>query len=225
MLTAPAFQQAMLQEIRILRQNYEKDSAGRAFVLSSLGLTDERILALLTEKLGSKLNECLEGKTQNYAGVKAGLETMLRTLGRDERLLDMLHDWREKLLSRLDLTKFVEEWLTCNIQGSNPVWLGPLNAFVDARIDEFVSSVSAQQRFDELLKHFLADELNRHHELIPGLIRERLNEFSDDDLVAFVEGKVEDDLQMIRINGAIVGSMVGMGLYLVVVVVERMWGL
>ena len=225
MLTAPAFQQAMLQEIRILRQNYEKDSAGRAFILSSLGLTDERILALLTEKLGSKLNDCLEGKTQNYAGVKAGLETMLRTLGRDERLLDMLHDWREKLLSRLDLTKFVEEWLTCNIQGSNPVWLGPLNAFVDARIDEFVSSVSAQQRFDELLKHFLADELNRHHELIPGLIRERLNEFSDDDLVAFVEGKVEDDLQMIRINGAIVGSMVGMGLYLVVVVVERMWGL
>ena len=128
-------------------------------------------------------------------------------------------------MSNLDLVPFLQEWLACNIQGSQPLWLEPLNAFVDARLDDFVRSASAQQRFDQFLKNFFADELNRHHELIPGLIRERLNEFSDDALVAFVEGKVEDDLQMIRINGSIVGSLVGMGLYLVVTVVERMWGM
>ena len=225
MMTAPAFQQMVLQEIRILRQSYEKDSAGRAFVLSSIGLTDERILELLTERLDVQLNDWLSGQSQTYAGIKAGLETMLRSLSREDRLTDMLQAYREKLLSNLDLVPFLQEWLACNIQGSQPLWLEPLNAFVDARLDDFVRSASAQQRFDQFLKNFFADELNRHHELIPGLIRERLNEFSDDALVAFVEGKVEDDLQMIRINGSIVGSLVGMGLYLVVTVVERMWGL
>ena len=75
------------------------------------------------------------------------------------------------------------------------------------------------------MKDFLESELTKHHELIPGLIRERLDEFSDDDLVHFVEDKVQDDLQMIRINGSIVGSLVGMGLYLLVWAAERVWGI
>ena len=47
---------------------------------------------------------------------------------------------------------------------------------------------------------------------------------SDDDLVTFAEAKVQDDLQMIRINGAVIGSLVGMGLYILVEFAERMWG-
>jgi len=47
----------------------------------------------------------------------------------------------------------------------------------------------------------------------------------DDALTDFVEGKVADDLQMIRINGSVVGAFVGMGLYLIVWGLERMWGL
>ena len=74
------------------------------------------------------------------------------------------------------------------------------------------------------MKDFLESELEKHHELIPGLIRERLAEFSDDALVEFVEDKVQDDLQMIRINGSIVGSLVGMGLYVLVWAAERVWG-
>ena len=48
---------------------------------------------------------------------------------------------------------------------------------------------------------------------------------SDDELITFVEGKVHTDLQMIRVNGAIVGAFVGMGLSLIVTFAERMWGL
>jgi len=43
--------------------------------------------------------------------------------------------------------------------------------------------------------------------------------------VTFVEDKVQDDLQMIRINGSVVGALVGMGLYVLITLTERMWGL
>ena len=46
-LESPALQQALLEHIRILRESYERDSAGRAFVLASMGLSDEKILNLL----------------------------------------------------------------------------------------------------------------------------------------------------------------------------------
>ena len=110
------------------------------------------------------------------------------------------------------------------LKGESPFWLSSLHAFVEKRIDDFVASKAWQHRFDKLMKDFLESELTKHHDLIPGIIRERLDEFSDDALVQFVEDKVQDDLQMIRINGAVVGSLVGMGLYLLVWVAERVWG-
>ena len=38
------------------------------------------------------------------------------------------------------------------------------------------------------------------------------------------ESRVADDLQMIRINGSLVGAFVGMGLYLLGQAVERVCG-
>lgn len=114
------------------------------------------------------------------------------------------------------------EW---NLKGENPFWLSRLHAFIDAKIDKLAVSRPWQRRLDAILKDFIGSELERHHDVIAALIRERLAEFSDDALVNFVENKVQDDLQMIRINGSIVGALVGIGLYLVVCLMERMWGL
>lgn len=55
------------------------------------------------------------------------------------------------------------------------------------------------------------------------IIEEKLARFSDEKLVQFVEERIADDLQMIRINGSLVGAFVGMILYVVTFMAERMW--
>ena len=45
-LQSPAMQQVLLDNIKVLRKEYEGESAGRAFVLSALGLDDKEILAI-----------------------------------------------------------------------------------------------------------------------------------------------------------------------------------
>lgn len=224
-LAAPAFQQVMLSHISLLRKEYEGDSAGRAFVLELMDLSDEKMLAILNEKMQSQLQELLSGQTQSYASLKAGLETMLMNFSRDESLHKLLKEWKDNLVGKLELEPLLSRWLEANVKGEEPFWLPGLRSFVDSNLDSFVSSAEMQQRFDAKLKDFLEAELAKHHRLIPGIIRERLEEFSDDELVEFVEDKVQDDLQMIRINGAIVGALVGMGLYILVTLAERMWGL
>ena len=224
-LAAPAFQQVMLSHISLLRKEYEGDSAGRAFVLELMDLSDEKMLAILNEKMQSQLQELLSGQTQSYASLKAGLETMLLNFSRDESLHKLLKEWKDNLVGKLELEPLLSRWLEANVKGDAPFWLPGLRSFVDSNLDSFVNSAEMQQRFDAKLKDFLEAELSKHHRLIPGIIRERLDEFSDDELVEFVEDKVQDDLQMIRINGAIVGALVGMGLYILVTLAERMWGL
>ena len=224
-LAAPAFQQVMLSHISLLRKEYEGDSAGRAFVLELMDLSDEKMLAILNEKMQSQLQELLSGQTQSYASLKAGLETMLMNFSRDESLHKLLKEWKDNLVGKLELEPLLSRWLEANVKGEEPFWLPGLRSFVDSNLDNFVNSAEMQQRFDAKLKDFLEAELAKHHRLIPGIIRERLEEFSDEELVEFVEDKVQDDLQMIRINGAIVGALVGMGLYILVTLAERMWGL
>ena len=224
-LAAPAFQQVMLSHISLLRKEYEGDSAGRAFVLELMDLSDEKMLAILNEKMQSQLQELLSGQTQSYASLKAGLETMLMNFSRDESLHKLLKEWKDNLVGKLELEPLLSRWLEANVKGDAPFWLPGLRSFVDSNLDSFVNSAEMQQRFDAKLKDFMEAELAKHHRLIPGIIRERLEEFSDDELVEFVEDKVQDDLQMIRINGAIVGALVGMGLYILVTLAERMWGL
>ena len=225
LLASEPLQEVLLARITRLRQQYEKDSAGRAFVLSSLGITDEKILDMLLVRMQQQLKTMLVEPTESYTGIKAGLEAMLRALSQDVRLRDMLQDRREQLLEHLDIEGGLARWLEENLKGENPFWLPQVHAFLDARIDDFTRSEPWQRRFDRFIKQFVKDELTKHHNLIPGIIRERLDEFSDEELVQFVEAKVQDDLQMIRINGALVGALVGMGLYLVVTLLERMWGL
>ena len=224
-LAAPAFQQVMLSHISLLRKEYEGESAGRAFVLELMDLSDEKILAIVNEKLQKQLQELLSRQTQSYASLKAGFETMLRNFSGDESLHSLLKEWKDNLVARLELEPVLERWLEANVKGEEPFWLPGFQSFVDSTLDSFVHSKEMQHRFDQKLKGFLEAELAKHHSLIPGIIRERLGEFSDDELVEFVESRVQDDLQMIRINGAVVGSLVGMGLYILVTLAERMWGL
>ena len=73
-----------------------------------------------------------------------------------------------------------------------------------------------KEKMDAVIKGWMAKELERHHHTITNMIEERLNGLSDEELVEFTEEKVADDLQMIRINGSVVGSLAGMALYIVV---------
>jgi len=221
-LASPVLHDVLLENVTALRKSYEKDSFGRAFLLSSLGLTDEHITAMICERLAAKVKDIQESDTEAYAAAKADFEMMLIALSHDESLAAALADWKIDLLQSFDIRPLLADWMECNLKGVQPFWVDALDAFIDKKIGVFVSSKPWQRRFDRFVKTFLADELKKHHDAIPGLVRERLDEMSDDKLVAFVEAKVQDDLQMIRINGAIVGSLVGMGLYLLVELAERM---
>ncbi len=223
-IDSPAWQEVLEDNIHVLLESYERGSTVRAFLIGCLGLTDEKVAAMLTKKMHEQIDTYLNGETESYASVKAGFETMLRRFSTDETLLDMMTNWKEHFLGSLDLVPFLEAWLNANVKGEDPFWLPHLNHFVDQKIDQFVRSEHMQHRVDQALKDFAESELKKHHSLIPGLIQERLNELSDEQLIELTESKVQDDLQMIRINGAVVGSMVGMGLFLMVWVIERICG-
>jgi uncharacterized membrane-anchored protein YjiN (DUF445 family) len=56
------------------------------------------------------------------------------------------------------------------------------------------------------------DLLRRHHHQIGLTVRENLEALDPGRLVDMIESRVGNDLQFIRLNGAIVGGLVGVAL-------------
>ncbi|QDR82874.1 DUF445 domain-containing protein [Sporomusa termitida] len=85
--------------------------------------------------------------------------------------------------------------------------------------DELTDDGDRQNKVDTLLIDCLVAWVNKNQGEIGGFIAKWLDGFSDAELVEYIETKVMNDLQMIRINGSIVGGLVGIVLFLIITAV------
>ncbi|MDR3586502.1 MAG: DUF445 domain-containing protein [Desulfosporosinus sp.] len=79
---------------------------------------------------------------------------------------------------------------------------------------------SFRLKVDERVKLTLEKQIGLHHKAIGRMVHEGLDPLTDDKLVELIEDKAGNDLQMIRINGSVVGSLVGMLIYVLGVVLK-----
>jgi uncharacterized membrane-anchored protein YjiN (DUF445 family) len=88
-----------------------------------------------------------------------------------------------------------------------------LSQLVDRKLRDAVLSLldDAEHRevFDRWVRTTAEELLRRHHHQIGLTVRENLDALDADELVARIEQRVGADLQFIRLNGALVGSLIG----------------
>jgi uncharacterized membrane-anchored protein YjiN (DUF445 family) len=72
-----------------------------------------------------------------------------------------------------------------------------------------------KQVTEDWIKTELMQILERYHGVIGGIVREKLQSLNDAGLVESLEDKVGEDLQWIRINGTVIGALVGIIQYMV----------
>jgi len=77
------------------------------------------------------------------------------------------------------------------------------------RLELFRVNIAAQEQLDGWVKNFALELVEQRHGMIGQMVRGSLEKLSDLDLVRQIETKVGQDLQYIRLNGAIVGGFAG----------------
>jgi len=75
------------------------------------------------------------------------------------------------------------------------------------------SNHALRLKVDEKVKLILEKQIGLHHKAIGRMVHEGLDPLTDDKLVELIEDKAGNDLQMIRINGSVVGGLAGMLIY------------
>ena len=77
------------------------------------------------------------------------------------------------------------------------------------RLEIFRADTSAREKVDRWVTEVALELMEKRHEMIGQMVRGSLEKLSDLDLVGQIEEKVGQDLQYIRLNGAIVGGLAG----------------
>lgn len=204
-----------------LIREYSEAGTGRGFLMNMLGMTGEKLIDVLWEKASAYLKKLAEDPVAE-AKAAEWLTGRLGELAARPEIVGGLSEAMQSYCSQERLTDLLEAVLAEYLAGDELERL--LHGMAEAFMDRFIAHEELQQRADAMVKAWLEGELTAHHDVISGMIEERLNRLSDAELVEFVEEKVADDLQMIRINGSVVGAIAGMALYALVYTAGQVLG-
>ncbi|MBD2846685.1 DUF445 domain-containing protein [Paenibacillus sp. IB182496] len=200
---------------------YEAGKPQRRFVDRLAGLDADTISAKVQDWLARFLREFGAPGHSGGARLKAQLGTLAVRLREDEALRAQVERYKVRLLAQASVKLSLPELLARKLaelrerldggaDGSQAHrWL---TGQIRRGIEWLAASETWRTRLDTELKRQLEGWVERNHAKIGALVQDKLGALSEQELIAFVKDKAHRDLQYIRLNGMIVGALVGIAL-------------
>ncbi len=139
-----------------------------------------------------------------------------RLAGGDPTALEQVRQLRQAVLESLEAGPVIGEMLQRlraqleeDLDDPKSYLSGLVDRKLRAGILELLEDPERRASFDRWVRTTAHDLLRRHHHQIGLTVRENLEALDTDALVAQIEERVGDDLQFIRLNGAVVGGIIG----------------
>ncbi|MBX5468079.1 MAG: DUF445 domain-containing protein [Firmicutes bacterium] len=210
-LNSLSFTEEMEARLRTLIENYTRTTTQKLLLglLESLGTIDYKELSQLVRQHLVRWIRSEAAFQQFELGlvrlmlalrddptVRAGVEAAKRDLLASLPWTDLLEGARRRILDAAAQGRLGEAWRQVWERGW--AWLGRDPERREALVDQVRRGAVAL--------------LHRYHPWIGRLVRDNLNRMDQDEWIAKLEWYVGRDLQWIRINGTIVGGIVGVAL-------------
>lgn len=205
-----------------IKNQYTGQEQMREMASRFLDLSEEKLAKMVQKEIVNFLHALQMRNHPLRVGLKVGcIEWLLRLKENPqvkERIVEFLD---EAINAQLNVQGHIVEFLTDLLDKHKMQLKSFIDGVIDQKIDELRKSPKLQDTCEKWLKNSLISLVGNHHDLLRMKIGEKLANFSNEDLCELVEARVGNDLQMIRINGSVVGAIAGMVLYLITVGVER----
>ncbi|MFL0194064.1 DUF445 domain-containing protein [Clostridium sp. WILCCON 0269] len=207
------------------KTSYEKGAAGRAMVNTVVldfifDLSTDKISVVIQKKLVDYLNDIKKLDNPERIKFKQWLPVKLNAVAADKNIEERFEAWKTKQFKNDNISEHIKQGLNDSADkqlGENKI-INDIICKIENEIYNFIckfsDSTDMQKKLDIYIKKILNKFIDNFHYGIGKVIRENLNRYSDDMLIDLIESKAGNDLQLIRINGSIVGGLVGILLFL-----------
>lgn len=122
----------------------------------------------------------------------------------DDAVRDLIGDSGQRSRSIVAYVRELIESQEQNVQSGLRQWLKQMAA---EAIEKLRSAWSAA--FNDRVRHVIGDLLARHHDRIASIVEDNLNRMSPEEIKTQFKQRTYDDMQWIRVNGAVAGFVIG----------------
>lgn len=204
-------------------KSYEGDKLGRRLVDFTAGMNAYSISNKIQAWIISFLGQFSEPDHPLRERLNDLIVQFIQRLRSDEPLRERMEQGKLKLIhsikDHIHIDEFLKERLlelraavaaSADTEDKLP-WM---TRKVEETISQFVQNRSALEQMDQTVKSWLMNWIEQKHSFIGRTVQDKLNQFSEEELIELVKDKAGHDLQFIRLNGIVVGALIGAVLYL-----------
>lgn len=166
------------------------------FIHDAKNNPDYPIRAKFDQSLLDFADGLIRGDRQSQAFIDDIQEKLINNSDAEQIILNVLARFKSTLQEQLeDHSSLIQEMIQTNF---------------DHYLEKLETNQEVQSKIDAGLKKAIFELLVKYYPEIGNMVRTSLSILSNNELVLQIEEKVGDDLQYIRLNGAIVGGLAGM---------------
>ncbi|MGO4546063.1 DUF445 domain-containing protein [Paenibacillus sp. 2TAB23] len=219
-----AFGSVVDQIVKSAIKSYEGDKFRRKLIDFTAGLEAANISGRLQDWLVSFLEKFHDEVHPQRRQIKAFIAQFVVRLRTDEQLRERIEAGKLSLLaavkSDIKLDVYIQRGLEAlrNAAADNAEGQLARYPWIKDKVREGVSYLGSNgellERIDQYVKTTVLKWMEQKHSYIGKLVTDKLNDFSEDELISLVKEKAGKDLQYIRINGIGVGALIGVVLHL-----------
>lgn len=219
-----AFLSIVDQIVNSTIKSYEGDKFRRKLIDITAGLETTNISGKIQEFLVSFLHKFHSETHPQRIKLKQAIAGFVSRLKTDEELRSRIEAGKTKFMGtikeEIKLEDYIQKGLESIRQAAAQNAEGQLNRYpwITDRIRQGVLYMESHSewltRIDRYVKSTLLKWLEQKHSYIGKVVTEKLNTFSEEELISLVKEKAGRDLQYIRINGIGVGALIGVVLHL-----------
>lgn len=215
------FIQITTKIINDVKNNYEKDNNMRKMATTVLfdQILKQSSSEIAIEIRGYMHQLLIDLQNENHPlriQLHIRIHKFTLDLLKNEELINRIEQWKIEQLQ----SPIVKEILFNFINQSNKKQIiQKTTKYIDTKIRDYLQNIEQnkvkQKKIEGFIKRLLKEIIHYQYNKLDVFIMEKLQSFKDEDLVTLIEQKAGNDLQIIRINGSVVGGLVGSFFYLI----------
>ncbi|GKU78205.1 DUF445 domain-containing protein [Paenibacillus sp. L3-i20] len=195
-------------------RSYEGDKFRRRLVDFTAGLDAHSISGRVQDWLIAFLEGVGTKDHPQRQKLKEMMSRFAQRLRDDENLRNRIEHGKNALFhtikNNVGLENFIRDRIDAYRDENTMKWL---RSWVEGGINQLSEKPELRLQLDRSIKSVLMAWVEEKHAYIGQTVKDKLNTFSEDELIQLVKEKAGKDLQYIRLNGMIVGAAVGIMLY------------
>ena len=223
------FLSLLCEFVQAALNKYEENGLIREKLDRLGGVTPENISRQIVIALVGQLDEMMDQEHPLRIRLAGWLREKAAAAAQNEKLQAAIENWKNQSLAKQENTvlgqlaqQLIEEMQRKIKIGQYPVLQEQAMEVVDTFLDNGLRSPEQREALNHWAQNLILRFVKKWRSYTGNLVREYLSGFTNDKLVAFIEERAGEDLQMIRINGSVVGGLVGMLIFILTFWAERM---